>query len=239
MAGGRSMSNADEFIRLFNDLSAHLCGLTGLDQGTPFWRLVDEAGKKNATVKKHAGQVKALGKLRNAIVHHERFPPEVVAEPNDRALGDFRAIAHDVMAPELVMPRFRAEVRCFKPHDWLDLALQHMREHAYSQVAVRDEGRLRLLTTEGVALWFAARPVWDPDSVQHATIRDALNHDLPDGFLILRANQSIDDARDAFATELGRGQVRLYALLITPSGDPTEEPIGIVTPWDLLAPQDA
>jgi len=228
------MSNADEFIRVFNELSAHLCAFTGLESGVSFSRLVDAAASKSATARKHASRLKAFGRLRNAIVHHEGYPPEIVAEPIDRALTDFKAMAAEVRTPELVIPRFQAEVRCFAPNEPLPTVLEYMRQHDYSQVAVRQEGRLRLLTTEGVARYFSEWTPWDPERTQYADVRDVLQYDLPDGFLILSSSQTVDDAREAFATELGRGQVRLYALLITASGDAREEPIGIVTPWDFL-----
>lgn len=44
----------------------------------------------------------------------------------------------------------------------------------------------------------------------------------------------ITDAHEAFASALERQQPRLFAVIITDSGRPTEPPIGIVTPWDLL-----
>jgi CBS domain-containing protein len=231
------MSNADEFIRVFNELSAFLCTVAGRDSGVPFSQLVEAAAGRSATVRKYANRLRAFGRLRNAIVHHEGYPPEIIAEPIDRALTDFKAVAAEVRAPELVIPRFQVGVRCFALNEPLRTVLEYMRQHDYSQVAVRQDGRLRLLTTEGVARYFSEWPPWDPKGTQYAYVGDALQYDLPDGFLILNSNQTVDDAREAFATELGRGQARLYALLITPGGGATEEPIGIVTPWDLLVPK--
>jgi len=233
------VSNAGQFVKIFNELSAHLCGVTGLDAGASFSRLVETAAKENTTVRKHASRLKTFGKLRNAIVHDEGYPLEIIAEPVEHAVAEFNAIVEEIRSPALVFPRFQAVVRCFAPEDWLLEVLQYMKEQGYSQVAVRQEGSLRLLTTEGVARYAAEWTPWDPERFQNARVYDALACDLPDGFLIVSAKQSVDDAREAFATELGRGQARLYALLITPSGTETEAPIGIITPWDFLVPPHA
>lgn len=231
------MTRADEFLQLCNGLSAHLCRVANLDPGTSFSRLVDAAAKRNATVKKYESRLKALGKLRNAIVHHEDYPPDVIAEPSAGAVAQFSSIADAIRSPVPVIPRFRREVRCFLPSDPLSEVLGYMHDRDYSQVAIRADGSLRLLTTEGVARWFAAHGAV-ADDLCHPAVADALRYDLSDGFMIFSATQSIDEARQAFATELDRGQARLYALLITESAAATEEPLGIITPWDLLQAGD-
>ncbi len=42
------------------------------------------------------------------------------------------------------------------------------------------------------------------------------------------------DARHAFTHAIERKQPRIYAILVTQNGKPSERPLGIVIPWDLL-----
>jgi hypothetical protein len=47
-------------------------------------------------------------------------------------------------------------------------------------------------------------------------------------------DETVDAAIFAFEHAIEEGIPRLQAILITNSGRPTETPIGIMTPWDLL-----
>jgi hypothetical protein len=87
---------------------------------------------------------------------------------------------------------------------------------------------------ESVARW-VERQTKDPIiDVSEATVDDALRHEAPNGFRIMRRKDSVYDAREAFARALERKQPRLFALIVTENGKATEKPLGIVTPWDLL-----
>jgi len=48
-------------------------------------------------------------------------------------------------------------------------------------------------------------------------------------------SQTVYEAMDTFMLAIEQKRPRIYALLITEHGRPTESPLGIVTPWDLLS----
>ena len=229
---------ANEFLLLFNQITEHLRTLVGVGPECNFPHLVSRGAEKNAAVRRNQSRLLAYGKLRNAIVHGPSYPPEVIAEPTERTLTDFRALVEKVTSPTSVIPKFEREVRCFGPGDPLSEALACMRTADYSQVAVREDGRLRLLTTEGVAWWAAGKSLANKEQPRDAVVGDALRFEFPGTHQLLARNQSLDDAREAFATQFERGRPRLYALIITATGADTEEPLGIVTPWDLLGVQN-
>lgn len=228
------MKRADEFLSLYNRLEEHLCGVANSGPGRGFSQLVDTVAQTNPTVRRWSVRLKTFGKLRNAIVHDSGYPPEVIAEPSSRTLSTFRAIFEEVVNPKRLVPTFSRGVRCFTPGDSLQSVLAFMHKHDYSQVAVRVDGRLCGLSAEGVARWVAGLPDVGGDALPRATVADALRYEVPDGFLCMSANHTVDDAREAFATELLRGKPRLYAILVTQNGTDHEDPLGIVTPWDLL-----
>jgi len=104
-----------------------------------------------------------------------------------------------------------------------------------SQVVVRRDGDLTLLTAEGVSAWLRER-TWDMSvNVRTARIADALERDVPSNSKVMSADRTVGDALAAFANAMRDGRPRLYAIIVTQHGRPTEEPLGIVTPWDLIA----
>jgi hypothetical protein len=67
-----------------------------------------------------------------------------------------------------------------------------------------------------------------------AYIGDVGAHEPPTSWGFMKPNQTIDEARTAFLDGSAAPSTRLYAILITHAGKPTEAPLGIVTPWDVF-----
>ncbi len=133
-----------------------------------------------------------------------------------------------------LIPAFRKELQIFSTEQPLIQALTYMRKNDFSQVIVRRNGKLGLLTAEGIAKWLEEKATDDIISIQESTVGDSLLLELQDSFVLMRRTQTVDEAREAFAMSIENGRPRLFAVLITETGKDTEEPLGIVTPWDLL-----
>jgi CBS domain-containing protein len=146
----------------------------------------------------------------------------------------FRSGRGGAMSREPLIPRFAKYLWCFSPDEHLVTALDYMRENDFSQIVVRQEGQLTVLTTEGTAGWLERHAHARPLSLAEARVGDALAHDVPDSAMVMGAAHSVADALAAFTGFLKQGRPRLYAIIITERGTHREEPIGIVTPWDLL-----
>jgi CBS domain-containing protein len=173
--------------------------------------------------------------LRNAIVHDADYPRHIVAVPSPEALSKFKQVAQEVLEPKPLIPTFAADVRCFSLTDSLPDVLVFMREHDFSQVVVRGgNGRLQMLTVEGITWWLAENLSGVQSRVSKAIIGDVVTLEPPGGFMILGPDKTIFDAADAFRNAIHREATRLYAIVITGSGDGSDTPIGFVTPWDIL-----
>jgi len=183
--------------------------------------------------------LKDYGDLRNTIVHHRSYPREIIAEPTEVTLVRFAEVVRHVLSPERLIPSFQKDVQCFSPSDQLVSVLRYMRQNDFSQVAIRKDGELSLLTTEGIARWFEGQAEEDIISVTAATVEEALAHDIPDSLEIMSRDHTIYEARETFASALKNRRPRLFAILITETGKRTEQPLGVVTPWDLLEDADA
>ena len=67
-------------------------------------------------------------------------------------------------------------------------------------------------------------------SVKHFGIGDALRYESPETMVVMAGNRTVTEAREVF-TRLTTA--RVYAIVMTDSGDDRGQPLGIVTPWDL------
>lgn len=138
--------------------------------------------------------------------------------------------------PQKLIPRFqKSDIRLFSPQDPLVTALQHLRERDYSQVVVRIEGKLSLLTVEGIARWLEEQAQEDIISVREVVITDAWRYEQAENVSIMSRGQTVYDAMEIFMLAIEQRKPRIYALLITEHGKATERLQGIVTPWDLLS----
>ena len=129
---------------------------------------------------------------------------------------------------------FREEVRTFLKDDPLIGALEHMRGGGFSQVVVREQDKLALLTTEGVAKWLEQQIQEEVINVADAVVEDALAFELPKSFHLMSRRDTLEQAQAAFLSAVERGRERLYAVIITENGKPHETPLGVVTPWDVI-----
>jgi hypothetical protein len=110
-----------------------------------------------------------------------------------------------------------------------------MRKNDFSQVMVRrGDGRLSMLTVEGITKWLADDVAGNQSSASKATLDGVLSLEPPGCFIIMGPDKTIFDAADAFTNSIHCKATRLYAIAITENGGDSAETIGFVTPWDLV-----
>jgi len=228
------MNRSEEFISQYNKLADHLSQKAGESLRTPFYRLIEKVARKDPVIAKHESRLKAYGDLRNAIVHHKGFPQEVIAEPSVAALESFKRVAEYIFSPPRLIPTFESSLHVFRPEDKLANILSNMKDNAFSQVIVRIEDTISLLTTEGIAQWLTHQIEDDIISISETILSDVLPHEIPDSFVVMDANKTVDHAREAFEKSLEAKKARLYCIVITNDGKMTGRLMGIVTPWDII-----
>jgi len=229
-----AMDRAGEFIQLFNQLVDHLRNSLGVDRGVNYPQMINLASRRDPIVRRNAIRLREFGELRNAIVHHMSYPEEVIAEPSEGAVKRFKQIVENITAPKLLLPTFRKPVKCFSPDDRLLDALAVMRDNDYAQVVVRDGGILTVLTSRGLSRWLEKQVNGGVVDIKDVKIRAALSLEGPDPCIIMAGNRTVDEAQQAFVDSLIRKKRRIFAIVVTENGKPGEEPLGIVTPGDLL-----
>lgn len=203
------MNRSQEFISLYNKVADHLSQKTGESPKTPFYLLIEQAAKNDPVITKHESRLKAYGDLRNAIVHYKSYPHEIIAEPSVATLVNFKRIADYIFSPPKLMPTFKSNLRIFNPEDRLPVVLKYMKENDFSQIVIKKEGKISLITTEGIAQWLTHQIDDDIISISETTLSNVLPHEIPDSFMHMHANKTVDHAREAFEKSLETKKDRL------------------------------
>lgn len=227
------MGNTEEFIGLYHKLWDHLRQITDSGHDVSFTKLIDKVKEVNGLVRSEARSLKDFARLGNAIKNHQGYPIEKIAEPTKEALSKFKYLVDSIISPKDLIPAYQCELRCFAPDEQLVNALRYMKDNDFSQIVVQNGGKLALLTVEGVAKWFGQQAEKETISVAEVQVRDALSCDISDTYVVMGPENTIYDAQEAFSKAIETKHPRLFAILITDTGDRSGKPIGIVTPWDL------
>lgn len=222
-----------EFNALFNYLDAHLRRELNTERRYDFMDLVSEGVRRGIVPPALVNELRDCKALRNLLVHTARHPHDALAQPSDWGLERFRQIVAAIASPTRVYPTFRRKIRPLAADRPLADALRLMAERDYSQVVVRREDRLTVLSGEGVTRWLAANAD-DTLPMGSTTVADVLEHEPEGTFALLPRNATIEEARDFFDRAPGLPAPRVHAVIITEHGRDTEEPLGFATPWDLV-----
>ncbi len=225
------MDRGQRFIQLYNQLSRYLREHSDSDSNLPFYQLIRVASTTHSTVRRYLADLKEYGDLRNAIVHNQTYPQQIIAEPTEETMTHFTRIVENVTAPKHLVPTFQKNIHLFSPQAPLVEAIDYMKFKEFSQVIVQGKDGLSLLSLESIGLWFAEQLKANM-SIANVSIADALVHERLDNAVFMARNALVDDAREAFSGI--PNHPRLMAIIITNTGKRVEQPLGIITPWDLL-----
>src|SRR5687767_14941264 len=185
-------TRTETFIALFNELEQFLRDSTGAARNVPFVGLVQSASKRNAAIRHYGPEMREWSDLRNAIVH-EHPKGWIIAEVTPAALEEFQQIVTKVTAPPLVYPLYQRDVRVFKESDPLIEAVEDLWREGYSQVIVRRDGAMALLSYAGVARW-AGHAVNDSTiDLNNSTVGDALRFEEAGGIGFLPKAATVYD----------------------------------------------
>ncbi|HBI43791.1 MAG TPA: hypothetical protein DDY78_13210 [Planctomycetales bacterium] len=89
-----------------------------------------------------------------------------------------------------------------------------------------------LLTGETIAQWLAARLDGGVGILEEEPVDKVLEHQEEAGCVLLAKTATVFDGLKQFDQSLHSGRA-LQAVIVTASGQPSETPLGIVTPTDI------
>ena len=229
------IQNSDRFLTAFNRIDHTLRDIVEAKDFMPFYRLVDQARKRNPLVRKYEDDLRSYADLRNAIVHHRTSTEFVIAEPHLKIVEKIEHIDEVLAKPKLVGQLFRKRVMTFQVNDSLNHTLKVIRKRKYTQFPVYDGNLFKgLMTTVGITNWLATSMSGSHLPKRVPTLRDILQHEKSTAnYKFISRYITIYEAEEIFKQGVERGR-RFEALLITEHGKPHQKLIGIVTPLDIM-----
>lgn len=226
-------NRSEQFLSRFNELEQYFRDQTDSKRNVPFGELIGRAADNHAPVRRFSRDLREWADLRNALVHE--YPKgRVIAELTPEALAEFESIVDGITAPVLVFPLFQRDIRVFRESDPLMEAVEDLWREGYSQVIVRRDRAMTLLSYAGITRWMGNAIKGTSINLVGATIGNALEFEEEGGIAFLRRNATIYDAQELFHTLPGRTSQRLRVVMITEHGKAEEAPLGLITDSDIL-----
>ena len=219
------------FLDLFTELEQEVAVIAGRRvRDLSFADKLREAAAKDRRVRENMLFFEACRKLRNVLVH-QRFNGRFVADPSPALVEELARTLRLLRDPPRVIQHFRREPREFSPDDPITEVLTYTSVNDFSQVVVRAEGRLDLLSSNTIHRWLA-----DQASVGlvdlGVQVRKVLSHRETDCDEMRFASRqtTVDEALNFFHEGQSR---KIVALIITENGRAEEKPLAFLTVWDL------
>jgi predicted transcriptional regulator len=203
----------------------------------PFGELISKFNDRFPTRAKDVSFLRTCAKLRNLLIHDQKTPYLYPAIPSAWMVERFDAITHSMQNPRRVLPIFKCDVYKLQLNQKLISVLDTIRDKGYSQFPVYEGIEFRgLLTENGITRWLAEyvrkESIFDFDDilVEHAfrNEENRVDYDFIDGETL------IDDVFTKFAEN-----PYLEATLISTNACRTDEPIGIITRWNIFQEQSS
>ncbi|HZH94091.1 MAG TPA: CBS domain-containing protein [Tissierellaceae bacterium] len=229
------MTNYNEFMSEFNRIEDFLKDLVNAKYNMPFYKLLEEAMKRDKLVKQFYQELRTMSDLRNIIAHGD--PNDPVALPSKSTLNRIRFIEDQFTNPLKIIDVFKKSVDAFDATDSLEEVLSEIDKYHYSQFPVVKSGEfIGLITENGITNWLASSVKNDNISIKNTTVQDViLGDEESDSYSFMLTSDTLYDVIDKFE-EIRRKKNRTATIIVlNRKVNPVnvEDIYTILTPWDL------
>ena len=222
----------DRFIVACNTIDKHLKDL--IKSNGTFGNVVKESWSRSLITTEDYNTLRTVTSLRNVLVHDRVSPNHYPMVPTAPFVEEVQKLRDRILHPILVVPVFQREVETVSVSEPLSHILKLIDQRDYSQFPVYDGGAFKgLLTENGITRWLAHHVSKDLSLIEldEVTVKTALREEenkRSNSQFVAQA-ATVSEVKGLFAKhEL------LEAVLITRSGNPKEDLIGIATRWDIV-----
>ena len=225
--------NADRFLTTFNALERHLQKNFNNGNHGPFRMLLKTAANKDAIYRRFMDDLFAIGDLRNAIVHSDRFDGRPIAEPVDEIVTKLEDIWNTIEHPDKVDIFEKKVLYCYAD-DNLDKALKIMLKNKITFVPVLQNSEIiDVLNGNHITYWLANQSIV---STTETTIKEVLLHaEYRGNFRLISRRTSVFEAIEIFRKSYREEPKNRYydAMIITEHGRKDEKMTGIIVLKDI------
>lgn len=225
---------SDRFEVAFNQVHSWLKKNNQNAGSDKFTELLRIGFSRHSLIRRYYHDLKMFAKLRNSIVHNKIEEGYYIAEPHEDIVKQVEEIAAHMLEEKEALAIATKPVFFYYQDAKLSDVLTVIQKLSYSIFPVYDENGFQwLLTSDCIIQWFAEHVVDHTVNMKEVTVQDLapLKKSLPVEFAAKTAD--VYEIEELFEKYLSKNN-KLYAVIVTETGQKTEKPLGIVTSWDLV-----
>lgn len=225
-----------KYLTEFKKLEAKLRKISKIGKDNVSFRdIVKEAKRINPVIEANEGLIEDLYGLRNVFAHADR--DKYIADVNNFAFAELSRLINLLDNPPKVGDIFKREIYTADLHDILKDILKEMKEKIYTHVPIYDGGKFVGILSETTILEWLCENISDCGTAyfEKKRLKDINRkylHTVINQHKFVKGETSIFEVQKMFDNAIS-DQERLGVVIITPSGQKNEKPIGIITAWDL------
>lgn len=228
------MSNAERFLRAYNDIDHSLRNQYNFKRAMAFTDVIRRSVLINSVVRKYEDDLIDYSRLRNAIVHGGN-EADIIAEPHINIVEKLEHIAKLICTPPRAVDSIcRKDVLCVNATESLKKVIEKISKSGYSNLPVYDGEKLigiangqRLLDALGKAL-LNNREM--DKFIKEMTIGEIVSNQITDTyFAISDENITLEQALNLFYKNR-----KILVIIITKNGSDYEKPLGIISVSDIM-----
>lgn len=226
-------SKAFRFISAYNIIDGTLRSLYDFKRSMNFADMIHRSASLNHTVRKYEDTIIDYGRLRNSIVHSSS--DEIIAEPSDKAVDEFEKIARLISTPPKALQTIASrEVVCVGTDESIKDVIKVMSKYGYKSVPVYKDGLLVGVANSGRVLEEIGNVINRGEDIDdyinsHSIGQLIEKHLMENYYAVIHADASIEEVLELFWKNR-----KMLAVLLTPTGNYMEKPMGIITIADIM-----
>ncbi len=230
----RYRERSERFEIAFNQIHSRLKKLGRKSRNNGFVDLLHQVSARHSLVKRFFDDLKQFARLRNALVHEKMEANYYIAEPHQEVVEKIEEIADYLNSPPAAKTIASSPVVTYGVFDSLEDVLKDTEKHSFSQFPVYDGQRFTYLLTKSGLISFMANHIENGlVSLGDIKLKDVMKYQSDHNVAFAQKNVDIFTLEDIFEDHYQEGH-KLEAIILTANGSKTEEPIAIVTTWDLI-----
>ena len=214
------------FLDAFVPIEKYLRKILDGNKHMTFNEMVERAVNQDKSVRRLRDQLKALGELRNFLVH-EYNSKQPIAFPSESSVLRIEVIRNELISPAKIAELFSHPVETCSPSDPIGVATKKMHDGSFSQLPVYSGNTLMgLLTAETVARWLAGQLADGQGILEERPVQEVMRHEEgTHSYAVMGRIATVDDALSKFDEHMHAGKV-LDAIILTHNGNQRERPLG-------------
>ncbi len=226
----RDREVSTQFIAIYNTFDRWMRGALKEGNERSFCSILKEMTKRYSAIDRNYKFLLDMADVRNLVVHTSLSNGVGLAVPTQAVVDEFSTIVTMITNPPKLLSYSTKNVKVRSFQDSLSSALREMGAHDYSQLLVQDmSGSHRLITREGIATWLEQSIEDDLVSIAETTIEEIIRCEDESTYCFMSRSTDIWEGIQAFSDP----KRRIQALILTQHGRASEQPLGLITAYDI------